>query len=135
MSAEDNCEAFAQNGADRGDGQWSGFTDLYGCSVSVSGSSLDTQDAVRIHLGLTAEQCAKLEAAGLDPIEFTSSAHLCRAMAAEVRDALDSWLLVQSWRHEPAEGGTDPCGLVPSRITPGEAADYALASQRKGNDR
>src|SRR5690606_42098922 len=99
MSAEDNCEAFAQNGADRGDGQWSGFTDLYGCSVSVSGSSLDTQDAVQIHLGLTAEQGAKLQPAGLDPIEFTSSAHLSRAMPAEQADAPPSWLPVPAWRH------------------------------------
>ena len=77
---------------DRGPGKYTSFTDLYGHTVTVRYSSLATSAAVWIFTHLPHEQQVKLALAGLDPSLFTGSAHLCRAMAREVRDALTAFL-------------------------------------------
>ena len=129
MSAEDNCEGFTP---DRSLGQFTTFTDLYNTTVTVRGSSLATLDAVWIQLGLMPHQRAMLEAAGINPDEFTAAAHLCREMAAEVRDALDSFL-VDSWLLDSTEGTTDPCGPVPFRMPAHEAANFGASTQVENN--
>lgn len=92
MSAEDQCEQYEQTGPDRSMGQYTRFTDLYEHDVTVKHSSLAEQEACWIFVGLDDQQKAELVAAGLDTRMFTTGAHLCRAMAAEVRDALDRFL-------------------------------------------
>lgn len=77
---------------DRSVGQYTRFADLYGRTVTVRYSSLATSAAVWIFSSLLPEQRAELERAGLTPALFGGSAHLCRAMAREVRDALDAFL-------------------------------------------
>lgn len=78
--------------SDRSVGQYARFADLYGHTVTVRYSSLATSAAVWIFSSLLPEQQAELERAGLIPALFGGSAHLCRAMAREVRDALDAFL-------------------------------------------
>lgn len=77
---------------DRSPGQYTTFADLSRRTVTVRYSSLATSAAVWIFTQLRPEQQARLALAGLNPALFGGSAHLCRAMAREVRDALDRFL-------------------------------------------
>lgn len=77
---------------DRSAGQYTKFTDLSGQNIAVRYSSLATSAAVWIFSRLRPDQQQQLTRAGLNPMLFTASAHLCRAMAREVRDALDRFL-------------------------------------------
>lgn len=89
FDSDRNCHDLAP---DRRAGQYTSFVDLNGRTVTVRYSSLATSAAVRIFAGLTADEEEALDEAGLSPVRFTGSAHLCRAMAVEVRDALDAFL-------------------------------------------
>lgn len=83
------CHDFTPN---RSPGQYTKFTDLSGHDITVRYSSLATSAAVWIFTRLRPEQQEQLARLGLSPALFTASAHLCRAMAREVRDALDRFL-------------------------------------------
>lgn len=71
--------------------------------MTVRHSSLASQEACWIYVDLDEREKAELVAAGVNADMVTPSAHLCREMAAEVRDALDRFLV-------DSAGDPDECG-------------------------
>lgn len=89
FESDQRCHDFTPN---RTSGQYTKFTDLYGRGVTVRYSSLATSAAVWIFTTPSESQRRDLLRAGLAPELFGGAAHLCRAMAREVRDALNKFL-------------------------------------------
>jgi hypothetical protein len=70
------------------------FTDLYGARVRVQESSLATLPAVWIFVDPAddSREPTPTPSGIVHPAQRPAAAHLCRAMAKEMRDALDRWL-------------------------------------------
>jgi hypothetical protein len=72
--------------------QYTRFADLNGREVTVKYSTLAATAAVWIFTGPAEAQRMATEAVGAPALLVCGSAHLCRAMAREVRDALSAFL-------------------------------------------
>lgn len=75
-----------------GPAQYTRFVDLNGRDVMVKYSSAAATAAVWIFTGPAEAQRMAAEAAGVPAQLIGGSAHLCRAMAREVRDGLNAFL-------------------------------------------
>lgn len=75
-----------------GPSRYTRFADLNGRDVMVKYSSAAATAAVWIFTGPAESQRMAAEAAGVPAQLIGGSAHLCRAMAREVRDALNAFL-------------------------------------------